>query len=40
MSETYEDGLWNGVRFGCGLSIVIAAVILVVLGLGYVVGMG
>ena len=38
--KSYEDGLWDGVRFGCGLSLVIAVVILIVLGLGYLVGMG
>jgi len=39
MSKDYDEGLWDGARFGCGLSVVIVAVALVLLGLGYLVSM-
>ena len=37
MSKDYDAGLWDGARFGCLLSIGIAVVLLVVLGLGYAI---
>ena len=40
MSKSYNDGLWDGARFGCGLSVVIAVVIIILTCLGYAVGMG
>lgn len=38
--KSYDDGLWDGVRCGCLLSVVIAVAVLAALGLGYLVGMG
>ena len=37
MAKDYDEGLWDGLRFGCVLSIFIMVVLLIVLGIGYLV---
>ena len=38
--KSYKDGLWDGIRFGCLISFVIAVAIIILIGLGYAIAMG
>jgi hypothetical protein len=41
MAKDYDEGLWDGARFGCllsiGIAVVIVGVVLIIFGTGYLI---